>query len=64
MHGCWTAFAKTGAPKCEIEWPAYDPAKDQLVEFGAQSGVRDGFRKPQLDAQQAVVLPSLALSAN
>jgi para-nitrobenzyl esterase len=64
MHGCWTAFARTGAPKCEIEWPAYDPAKDQLVDFGAQSGVRHGFRKPQLDAQQAAVLPSLALPAN
>lgn len=64
MHGCWVAFAKTGAPKCEIAWPAYDPAKDQLVEFGASSGVRDGFRKPQLDAQQAAVLPSLSLPAN
>lgn len=64
MHGCWVAFANTGAPKCDIAWPAYDPAKDQLVEFGAQSGVRDGFRKGQLDVQQAAALPTLSLSAN
>ena len=61
MHGCWVAFAKTGAPACAVAWPAYDPAKDQLVEFGADSGVRDAFRKVQLDAQQALTLPSLAL---
>lgn len=64
MHGCWVAFAKTGAPSCDIAWPAYDPAKDQLVEFGAQSGVRDGFRKPQLDVQQAAAMPTLSLPAN
>ena len=64
MHGCWVAFAKTGAPSCDIAWPAYDPAKDQLVEFGAQSGVRDGFRKGQLDVQQAAALPTLSLPAN
>ena len=62
MHACWVAFAKTGAPKCGSEpWPAYDPAKDQLMEFGASSGVRTNFRKAQLDAQEAVVLPTLAL---
>lgn len=64
MHGCWVAFAKTGAPSCDIVWPAYDPAKDQLAEFGAHSGVRDGFRKGQLDAQQAAALPTLSLPAN
>lgn len=64
MHGCWVAFAKTGAPRCDIAWPAYDRAKDQLVEFGAQSGLRDGFRKEQLDVQQAAVLPTLSLPAN
>lgn len=61
MHGCWVAFAKTGTPACAIAWPAYDPAKDQLVEFGAESGVRTGFRKERLDAQEALTLPSLAL---
>lgn len=64
MHGCWVAFAKTGAPRCDIDWPAYDRTKDQLVEFGAQSGVRDGFRKGQLDVQQALALPTLALPEN
>jgi len=62
MHACWVSFAKTSAPKCAPDaWPAYDPAKDQLMEFGASSGVRSNFRKAQLDSQEAVVLPTLAL---
>jgi para-nitrobenzyl esterase len=62
MHACWVAFAKTGAPRCGGEpWPAYTPARDQLMEFGAESGVRTHFRKAQLDAQQADVLPTLGL---
>ena len=62
MHACWVSFAKTGAPKCGAEpWPAYDPAKDQLMEFGAASGVRTNLRKPQLDFQETVVLPTLQL---
>lgn len=64
MHGCWVAFAKTGAPTCDIAWPAYDPARDELVEFGVQSGARAGFRKTRLDAQQKAVLPGLALPEN
>jgi para-nitrobenzyl esterase len=63
MHACWVSFAKTGAPKCGSQaWPAYDPAKDQLMEFGASSGVRTNFRKVQLDSQEAAVLPTLALA--
>jgi para-nitrobenzyl esterase len=62
MHACWVAFARTGAPKCgTVAWPAYTPAADQLMEFGKESGVRTHFRKAQLDAQQALVLPTLAL---
>jgi para-nitrobenzyl esterase len=62
MHACWVAFAKTGQPKCGTEpWPAYSPAKDQLMEFGASSGVRTNFRKVQLDAQAAAMTPMLAL---
>ncbi|MFI4949810.1 MAG: carboxylesterase family protein, partial [Caulobacterales bacterium] len=62
MHACWVAFAKTGAPKCgDQAWPAYTPAGDQLMEFGAASGVRSHFRKAQLDAEQASTLPSLEL---
>jgi para-nitrobenzyl esterase len=62
MHACWVAFAKTGAPKCGPgAWPAYDPAKDQLMEFGALSGVRTHFRKARLDAQEAAALPTLGL---
>ena len=62
MHACWVAFAKTGVPECGTEaWPAYTPAGDQLMEFGASSGVRTHFRKAQLDLQEAVTVPTLAL---
>jgi para-nitrobenzyl esterase len=56
IHGCWTAFARTGRPDCPSgeAWPAYDPRSDKLMEFGRASGVRTRFRKPQLDATEAV----------
>jgi para-nitrobenzyl esterase len=54
MHACWVAFAKTGKPTCGsgAAWPAYDPAADQLMEFGVDPGVRTNFRKAFLDADQ------------
>jgi para-nitrobenzyl esterase len=54
MHSCWVGFAKTGRPVCAggQAWPAYDPAKDQLLEFGVETGVRSNFRKTALDAAQ------------
>ena len=63
MHSCWVAFAKTSAPTCASgpAWPAYTPSTDQLMEFGADSGVRTHFRKTRLDVIQAVTLPSLKL---
>ena len=58
MHGCWVAFAKTGAPICGTEaWPAYDPKTDRLMEFGSPGGVRTNFRKTQLDAQAPPAAP-------
>ncbi len=55
MHACWVSFAKNGRPeKCAPGgWPAYDPVKDQLMEFGVASGLRTSFRKPLLDAAEA-----------
>jgi para-nitrobenzyl esterase len=63
MHGCWVAFARTGRPDCPSgeAWPAYDPKTDKLMEFGQTSGVRQGFRKRELDATQAVELRRLGL---
>jgi para-nitrobenzyl esterase len=62
MHACWVSFAKTGVPKCGTgAWPAYTPTGDQLMEFGKESGVRTHFRKAQLDAEQASILPTLAV---
>jgi para-nitrobenzyl esterase len=51
ISACWVAFAKSGRPACPLAngWPAYDPSTDRLFEFAAVSGVRTGFRKPQLD---------------
>jgi len=61
-HACWVSFARTGVPKCGTEpWPAYAPARDQLMEFGAASGVRTHFRKAQLDAEEAATLPTLGV---
>jgi para-nitrobenzyl esterase len=64
MHGCWVAFAKSGKPDCPSgeTWPAYDPKSDALMEFGRQSGVRRAFRKPQLDATEAVELRRLGFA--
>ena len=62
MHSCWVSFAGTSVPSCGPEiWPAYDAKSDQLMEFGSPSGVRTNFRKTLLDAQQALVLPTLDL---
>jgi para-nitrobenzyl esterase len=62
MHACWVAFAKTSVPKCGgQDWPAYTPVGDQLMEFGKESGVRTHLRKAQLDAVEAVTVPTLAL---
>jgi para-nitrobenzyl esterase len=62
MHACWVSFAKTGQPRCGgVPWPAYHPSTDQLMAFGAKSGVVAHFRKAQLDAQEAALLPTLAL---
>jgi para-nitrobenzyl esterase len=61
MHACWVAFAKTSVPRCGgMDWPAYDPATDELMEFGQPSGVRVHFRKAQLDAQEKVLLPRIS----
>ena len=63
MHACWVAFAKTSVPRCGgMAWPAYRPDSDQLMEFGANSGVRAHLRKPQLDAVEAATLPTLGLT--
>lgn len=62
MHACWVSFAKAGRPSCgSSSWPAYTPQTEALMEFGATSGVRTNFRKPQLDAHDANVLPTLKL---
>ena len=51
MSGYWVQFAKTGNPNKEglVEWPAYDPAKDQHIEFGEVVKVGQGLRQEKCD---------------
>jgi para-nitrobenzyl esterase len=62
VHSCWVAFAKTGVPTCAgaPAWPTYTPQADQLMEFGLSTGVRQHFRKPELDAQEKAAGPLLS----
>ena len=55
MHSCWVSFAKTGRPACAgaPAWPPHSGTSDQLMEFGLTNGVRQHFRKAQLDAIEA-----------
>jgi para-nitrobenzyl esterase len=63
VHSCWVAFAKTGAPACAggPAWPAYSAQGDQLMEFGQTIGVRQHWRKAQLDAVEAANVELLGL---
>jgi para-nitrobenzyl esterase len=51
MSAYWVQFAKTGDPNKEglPEWPAYDAAKDQYMEFGEAVKAGQGLRKEKLD---------------
>ena len=63
MHACWVAFARTSVPRCGgLDWPAYTPETDQLMEFGVGAGVRTHLRKRQLDAVESATLPKLELA--
>jgi para-nitrobenzyl esterase len=47
----WVNFAKTGDPNGNglVKWPAYDPATDQVIEFGDSISVRSQVNKAGLD---------------
>ena len=63
VNGCWVAFAVSGVPcKGSAEWPVYG-ADDRLLEFGNDTAIRTGFRKAQLDLQEARVKAMAAASA-
>jgi len=51
MSAYWVQFARTGNPNKEglPEWPAYDAAKDQYMEFGEVVQVGQGLKKERLD---------------
>jgi para-nitrobenzyl esterase len=58
ISGCWTTFAKTGAPDCfGLEWPRYEASTDPTVVFDTQTTLVPGFRKPQLDMLDRLSAP-------
>lgn len=62
MHACWVSFAKTGRPRCEgaPDWPRYSRRADQLMELRLPPRVVTGYRKAQLDAQEAARAATIA----
>jgi para-nitrobenzyl esterase len=53
ISACWVSFAKIGQPCAGApQWPQYEAASDQLLEFAPDIAVRSGFRKTQLDFHQ------------
>ncbi len=63
MHGCWVAFAKTGAPGCRADgrvWPRYSARTDELMDFTSPPAIVRGYRKTQLDAQEAAAAAIIA----
>jgi para-nitrobenzyl esterase len=60
-HACWVAFAKVGRPDCVGgAWPRYDAKREAVYEFGDPPGLRERFRKAQLDAQEAALTARVA----
>ena len=63
MHGCWVAFAKTGAPGCRVDgraWPRYGARTDELMNFDSPPAILRHYRKAQLDAQEAAAARLIA----
>ena len=63
VHSCWVSFAKTGAPVCigAPAWPPYTRAADTLMNFDAEATPKSEFDAARYDAQEAAILPTLAL---
>jgi para-nitrobenzyl esterase len=51
MQGYWTRFARTGDPNGEgaLEWPRYDDATDQRINFAPESSILSSFRREQCE---------------
>ena len=51
MQGYWTRFARTGNPNGDaaLEWPRYDDATDQRINFHAENSILSGFRREQCE---------------
>jgi hypothetical protein len=62
VHGCWTAFVKTGQPVCPggPPWPAYDPKIGWLMVFGQLASDEPDSLAPALDLIDRIYGPSVA----
>ena len=51
MTQAWLRFASTGDPneRSEQQWPPYDPADDEVAQFGRDRTTIRGWRRQQLD---------------
>ena len=47
MQGYWTRFARTGDPNGDgaLQWPLYDDATDQRINFDVENSILTGFRR-------------------
>lgn len=58
IHSCWVGFVRDGDPHCDgTEWPRFDSARDEILEFGVQTGVRTHFKSRIYDALERADLP-------
>jgi para-nitrobenzyl esterase len=54
VHSCWVAFARSGVPICQgaPAWPAYTVERDELLDLGQVTTVRQHYRETQVNAQE------------
>jgi len=57
IHSCWVGFVRDGDPRCDgTAWPRFDSDSDEIIEFGAETGVRTHFKSRVYDALEKAYL--------
>jgi para-nitrobenzyl esterase len=51
MQGYWSRFARAGDPNGDdaLEWPRYDDATDQRINFAAENSILTSFRREECE---------------